>query len=248
MSKDRREEYDEQAYSQDQAYDQDEAYDEEEYDSEDELQEDEDQQEEEDSAYEEEYDEDVFSLEEDLRREHRKQWTQYLVFAICAAVVVGLAIYGSIQLCSAAWNQQGNTGTAHARRGYPQPGVTGGPGGLLAATPAPVNYWPSALFPGVPVLESAAYETTVEDGYAQVEVPSETTRSFSQYIETLVEEGAQIYVRTTRLSVLALNEVEITWWTTIWRARSCCVPSRRLGGTIRITTHSLCRRMASWYR
>ena len=98
MSKDRREEYDEQAYSQDQAYDQDEAYDEEEYDSEDELQEDEDQQEEEDSAYEEEYDEDVFSLEEDLRREHRKQWTQYLVFAICAAVVVGLAIYGSIQL------------------------------------------------------------------------------------------------------------------------------------------------------
>ena len=32
MSKDRREEYDEQAYSQDQAYDQDEAYDEEEYD------------------------------------------------------------------------------------------------------------------------------------------------------------------------------------------------------------------------
>lgn len=210
MSKDRREEYDEQAYSQDQAYDQDEAYDEEEYDSEDELQEDEDQQEEEDSAYEEEYDEDVFSLEEDLRREHRKQWTQYLVFAICAAVVVGLAIYGSIQLTHRRLeSQQGIQVQPMPGAASPQPGVTGGPGGLLTATPAPVNYWPSALFSGVPVLESAAYETTVEDGYAQVEVPSETTRSFSQYIETLVEEGAQIYVRTTRLSVLALNEVEI---------------------------------------
>ena len=117
MSKDRREEYDEQAYSQDQAYDQDEAYDEEEYDSEDELQEDEDQQEEEDSAYEEEYDEDVFSLEEDLRREHRKQWTQYLVFAICAAVVVGLAIYPAHP--SPPGIPAGNTGTAHARRGQP---------------------------------------------------------------------------------------------------------------------------------
>ena len=57
-------------------------------------------EEEADSAYagDEEYDEDVFSLEEDLRREHMKQWVQYLVVAACAALVVGVALYGSIVL------------------------------------------------------------------------------------------------------------------------------------------------------
>ena len=92
--------------------------------------------------------------------------------------------------------------------GTPLPGQAGEPG-APQTTVAPVDYWPSALFPGVPVLQSAAYETTVRDGYAQVAVPSETAKGFDQYIATLVDAGAAVYVRTTRLSVLVLDGVEV---------------------------------------
>ncbi len=198
MSKDRREDYDEQAYDQDQAYDEA-AYDEEE---EEQLQE--------EDAYEEDYDEDVFSLEEDLLREQKKQWVQYLIFAICSAVVVALAVYGSIQLTHRRLEaQQGIQVQPMPGGAVSQPGASSAPGGVLVATPAPVNYWPSALFPEVPVLEAEAYETSVEDGYARIQVPSQTTERYDQYIEALVEAGAQVYVRTTRLSVLALEGVEI---------------------------------------
>lgn len=166
-------------------------------------------EEDEDSAYDEdeEYDEDVFSLEEDLRREHRKQWVQYLVFAVCAAIVVGLALYGSIVLTHSRLEAQRGIEVVNPA-GTPLPGQTGKPG-TPQATAAPVDYWPSALFPGVPVLQSAAYETTVKDGYAQVAVPSETAKGFDQYIADLVDAGAAVYVRTTRLSVLVLDGVEI---------------------------------------
>ena len=150
------------------------------------------------------YDEDVFSLEEDLAREHRKQWTQYLVVAICAVAVIALAFYGSIVLTK---NRLANEENIKKTQIETQPDATALPGATVE--PVEVNFWPSEYFPEIPVLDSAAYETEADAGYAQIKVPSATARNFDAYITELTEQGAAVYARTSRLSVLVLDGVEI---------------------------------------
>ncbi len=151
------------------------------------------------------YDEDVFSLEEDLTREKRKQWIQYIVVAAFAVAVIALALYGSIVLT--------NRRVEEAKTAAPVTEVQSPEGETEepAQTAQPVNtdFWPETLFPSVPVLESAAYNTKTGANYADVEVPSATANHFDSYIQQLVDAGAATYVRTSRLSVLMFDGVEI---------------------------------------
>lgn len=154
-----------------------------------------------------EYDDDVFSLEEDLAREHRKQKVQYYVVAICALLVVALAVYGSIMLT------QRRLAEEVVRSAAVEP-IDEGQAGLIdpvaTADPVDTDFWPAEFFPNMPVLESEAYNTTKADaGYADIEVPSSTTRNFDAYITQLTDAGAAVYARTPRLSVLMLDGVEI---------------------------------------
>ncbi|MEA4898311.1 hypothetical protein ACH6CV_11520 [Bacillota bacterium Meth-B3] len=151
------------------------------------------------------YDEDVFSLDEDLAREKRRQWIQYLVVAFGAAVVVSLALYGSIVLTN---NRLAQRQSAQVEPAVPEGGEQPGrqPGG---PSPASTDFWPSELFPTIPVLESAAYDTRTEPGYAEIKVPSQTAKGFDDYIAGLTDKGASVYTRTPRLSVLMFEGVEV---------------------------------------
>ncbi|MEA5069129.1 MAG: hypothetical protein VB067_09095, partial [Christensenellaceae bacterium] len=135
------------------------------------------------------YDEDVFSLDEDLAREKRRQWIQYLVVAFGAAVVVSLALYGSIVLTN---NRLAQRQSAQVEPAVPEGGEQPGrqPGG---PSPASTDFWPSELFPTIPVLESAAYDTRTEPGYAEIKVPSQTAKGFDDYIAGLTDKGASVY-------------------------------------------------------
>ena len=159
--------------------------------------------------YENEYDDDVFSLEEDLMREHRKQWIQYIVVAVCAVCLIGLALYGSIVLTQ----RRMATQPAKPEQGpvVQLPGVTATtePGTVPEINTPDVDYWPSDAFPGIPAIESQAFDTRESDGFASIKVPSATARNFSGYIDSLTERGAAVYVRTNRLTVLTYEGVEI---------------------------------------
>ncbi|MEG1605685.1 MAG: hypothetical protein RR452_06770 [Clostridia bacterium] len=159
---------------------------------------------------EDQYDEDVFSLEEDLIRERRKQWIQYILVATLAALVVAAALYGSIVWTNSRLEREKNsiqpvTPIDNAIGGTAAPDAIPS----ASAIPKPVNAWPSDAFPGIPVLESEAYETRSGSGYADVIVPSSTAKAFDAYIAKLAEAGAAIFVRTPRLSVVNLDGVEI---------------------------------------
>lgn len=154
-----------------------------------------------------EYEEDdVFSLEEDLARERRRQWVQYILVALCAAAVVALALYGSILLT----RQRIASQNAVKKAEVVVTPVTDPANPDAPPVEAPdTNFWPTAFFPDVPPIEALAYDTQAEPGYAVVNVPATTSRSFGAYIDALTEAGGKLYVRTTRLSIVDYNGTEI---------------------------------------
>lgn len=210
------EEYDDEAYDGDKEYDEgsydgEEEYGDESYDGEEEH-----DAESYDGEYDEEQDdEDLFSVEEELRQERVRHWTMYLVFAICALAVIALALYGSYVLTNRRLESQQAVITT--------PKESAAPTGILpteetpdpavpinaAPTAAPLTYWPVAQYPGIPALESEAYETVLDNGLARVAVPSAAAKGFEAYVKTLCDEGAVLIVNTSRLSVLLLDDVEI---------------------------------------
>jgi hypothetical protein len=192
--------YDDEPYDDDEFYDDGEFYDEKEpYDEE----------------YDEQDEEDLFSLEEELRQERVRQWTMYLIFAVCALAVIALALYGSYVLTNGRLEKQQAIATVPQESAAPIGTLpteeTPDPDAPVTAVPtaAPLTYWPMAQYPGVPALESEAYETVLDNGLARVAVPSAAAKGFDAYVDTLCDEGAVLIVNTSRLSVLLLNNVEI---------------------------------------
>ncbi|MDO4549611.1 MAG: hypothetical protein Q4D04_16095, partial [Clostridia bacterium] len=167
-------------------------YDEEEYDEE---------------EYDEEYDE-IFSIEEDLRREQRRQFIQYICVATGAVAVIALVLFASVMLTRNRLEQQENARIIAAaaieaqqqiQQQLPE----------TAIVPTTLTTWPESQFPQIPVFDSPAYETTLSDGYARIVIPSSATEGYESYLQTLAQLGAKVYINTDRLSVLDLDGVEI---------------------------------------
>ncbi|MBR2571448.1 MAG: hypothetical protein IKE30_04900 [Clostridia bacterium] len=146
-----------------------------------------------------EYEEDLFSLEEEENRERRKQTVQYVIVAICAAAVVALALFGTVKLTQRRMANQEEAEKVTAKT----------PAVILPASVQETNFWPADDFPQVPVLEAEGYDTKSETGRAVVEVPAQTAASFGSYVDQLIEEGARLWIDTDRLKVLDLNGTEV---------------------------------------
>ena len=143
------------------------------------------------------YDDDIFTLQADEAAEHRKHVIQYALVSTFAVLVIALALYASYWLTQRRIAYQSEISTGQeAQAGDGQ-------------TEQDANYWPSQQFPDVPQLASNSYRTQINGDYAEVYVPQEAADGFSDYIEQLVDAGAQIFVQTQQLSVLNYGQTEI---------------------------------------
>jgi hypothetical protein len=141
--------------------------------------------------------EDVFTLESDAAEEKRRHVIQYALVGGFAALVIALALWGSLWLTQDRLNRQAQTASV-------EPTVAP----AESAQPS-FNTWPSEQFPDVPVFEASGYNTRLYGARAEISVPPLSVSGFDAYAEQLADAGARIFVRSKALTVLSYKGVEI---------------------------------------
>lgn len=148
------------------------------------------------------YEEDVFSLDEDLAHERKKQLISYFVVSACAVALVALSLYGAVTLTRQRIEDQKHRADLVKTVVVADPEQ---PPVLAKDT----NFWPASAFPEVPPMDAPAYDTETSDGHAVINLPAAASDGFAAYLTALTEKGAALYVQTSKLSVADLNGVEI---------------------------------------
>ncbi|MGI6172609.1 MAG: hypothetical protein ACOYI8_01775 [Christensenellales bacterium] len=144
-----------------------------------------------------EYDEDIFTLEEDLEEAERRRKIRHAVLSVLALVMVTVALVLSVYLTKSRVARQAvEKETLLVRQEAERKALD-------------VNYWPEEQFPNMPVFTAPEYKTTQENGKADIVVASTAAAGFSEYKAELLEGGAQLLIDTTKLTVLLYDDVEV---------------------------------------
>lgn len=143
-----------------------------------------------------EYDDDIFTLQEDEAGKRRSHTVQYTVISIFAVLVIAGAYVLGWWLTNERVAYQSNITVDN-------PTEQGG-------TTEYINAWPSEQFPSIPVLDAIEYKTNVSEYHAEINVPQmAATNGYEAYTDKLADDGAQVYVRTPRLTVMNYRGTEI---------------------------------------
>ena len=147
-------------------------------------------------------DDDIFTLKEDASAQRRAHALQYALISVFAVVVLSVALYLSFWLTD---NRLANRTTIE---------LESKPIEMVANIDPNYNpnFWPAHEFPELPKIEAATYETRMDPampGRAEVTVPMSTAMGFVAYAEQLAEDGAKIFIKTRRLTVVAYKGIEL---------------------------------------
>lgn len=152
-----------------------------------------------------EYDDDIFTLKEDEAVKRRAHALQYALISTFAVLVLGVALYMAFSLTNERLAYQSKIVAEQGEGQAAEPGATDAPG-------HDPSQWPGALFPELPKVEASAYETRIDagrGGKVEVNVPMSAAAKFGAYADRLADDGAQVYIKTQRLTVVAYKGIEL---------------------------------------